>query len=114
MGDLSSHFSTHEFVDHVTGHQYGPPADLVAVLERIRELRPGPLQVISGHRCCGHNAEVGGAGQSRHIAGDAADIPPGRATTAEAFEAGAVGVGTSDGWAVHVDVRPGPRAQWRY
>lgn len=114
VGDLSAHFSAHEFVDHESGHQLGPPDELVQVLEKIRALRPGPLQIISGHRCCAHNAAVGGASQSRHIHGDAADIPPGRATPNEAFECGAVGVGVADGWAVHVDVRPGGPAQWQY
>ena len=114
MGDLSAHFSVSEFVDRRTGHRYGPDPELVAVLERIRALRPGPLVVVSGHRCCSSNVTVGGAPQSRHIAGDAADIPPERATPSEAFECGAVGVGERDGWAVHVDTRPGPRARWEY
>jgi uncharacterized protein YcbK (DUF882 family) len=114
MGDLSDHFSKSEFRDRSTGHAYGPHPGLVDVLERIRALRPAPLIVVSGHRCCAHNAEVGGAPESRHIAGDAADIGPGRATPDEAFECGAVGVGERDGWAVHVDVRPGPRARWSY
>lgn len=114
MGDLSEHFSVSEFIDRRTGHRYGPAAELVQVLERIRALRPGPLVIVSGHRCCSSNATVGGAAQSRHVAGDAADIGPGRATPAEAFSAGAVGVGERDGWAVHVDVRPGPRARWEY
>lgn len=114
VGDLSPHFSAHEFVDHESGHRFGPPAELVQVLERIRSLRPGPLTIVSGHRCCGHNAAVGGAPESRHIHGDAADIPPGRATTAEAASAGAVGIGSKAGWAVHVDVRPGAPARWTY
>lgn len=114
VGDLSAHFSAHEFVDRVTGHRFDPPAELVQVLERIRALRPGPLRIVSGHRCCERNASVGGASQSRHIAGDAADIPTGRARPAEAYAAGAVGVGVRDGWVVHVDVRRGPRARWEY
>lgn len=114
MGDASTHFSFGEFTDRATGHRYGPPAKLLDLLERIREVRPGPLRIVSGHRCCDHNAQVGGAGQSRHIAGDAADIPPGRVTPGEAFALGAVGVGERDGWAVHVDVRPGPAVHWRY
>lgn len=114
MGDLSVHFSDGEFADRSTGHRMTPPARLVTVLEAIRALRPGPLTIVSGHRCCDHNAAVGGAPQSRHIAGDAADIPPGRATPAEARAAGAVGVGVRSGWAVHVDVRPGPAVTWRY
>lgn len=114
MGDLSAHFSAHEFVDRRTGHLVPPPADLIVLLERIRALRPGPLRILSGHRCCSTNAAVGGATASRHIAGDAADIPGGRATAAQARAAGATGVGVSAGWAVHVDVRPGPYVTWTY
>lgn len=114
MGDLSAHFDSSEFADRSTGHRLPPPADLVQVLERIRALRPGPLQIVSGHRCCEHNAAIGGANRSRHIYGDAADIPPGRATPQEAFDAGAVGVGVDGEWAVHVDVRPGDRVRWEY
>lgn len=114
MGDLSAHFSTHEFVDARTGHAFPPPAKLVQVLEAIRALRGGPLAIVSGHRCCGTNAAVGGANASRHIAGDAADIPSGRARPAEAWAAGAVGIGVKSGWVIHVDVRPGPRVRWEY
>lgn len=113
-GDLSAHFSVGEFADRRTGHVYAPPPALVAVLERIRALSGKPLRIVSGHRCCQSNVAVGGAKQSRHIAGDAADIPPGRATAAQAEAAGAVGIGVRDGWAVHVDVRPGPPARWEY
>lgn len=114
MGDLSPHFSSGEFADRETGHFLRPPAALLTVLERIRSLRPGPLRIVSGHRCCERNRKIGGADQSRHIYGDAADIPPGRATVREAAEAGAVGIGERDGWAVHVDVRPGGPARWSY
>ena len=83
-------------------------------MEGIRALTGEPLAIISGHRCCEHNASIGGATMSRHIYGDAADIPPGRATLSQARRCGAVGVGVRDGWAVHVDVRPGPAATWEY
>ncbi len=114
MGDLSPHFSTHEFMDRRTGHVLGPPAELVQVLERIRGLRPGPLAIISGHRCPATNKAVFGAVRSRHLKGDAVDIPAFRATVSEAAAAGAVGIGERDGWAVHVDVRPGGPARWKY
>lgn len=109
VGDLSPHFSSGEFADRSTGHLVRPPEKLVQVLELIRALRPGPLTIVSGHRCPDHNAAVGGAPDSRHIHGDAADIPAGRATRIQAEACGAVGIGVRGGWVVHVDVRPGPR-----
>jgi uncharacterized protein YcbK (DUF882 family) len=92
----------------------GPPSELVRLLERLRELKGRSLVILSGHRCPASNRAVGGAPRSRHVVGDAADIPKGYATVKEAAAAGAVGIGDSDGWAVHVDVRPGPPARWSY
>lgn len=51
---------------------------------------------------------------SQHLTGRAADIGPGYATVEEAAAAGAVGIGSRDGWAVHVDTRPGAPARWTY
>jgi len=113
-GDLSAHFSRAEFRCKHCGHLHGPAAALVEVLERIRAITGTPLAVVSGYRCSVHNRNVGGAARSRHLVGDAADIPRGRATLAQARAAGAVGVGTLGEWATHVDVRPGLPAHWRY
>lgn len=114
MGDLSAHFSRSEFRDRRTGQLIGPAHELVHVLERIRALTGRPLRIISGYRSPSSNATVGGAKKSRHMHGDAADINQGHATLEQAWAAGAVGVGTNGVWATHVDVRPGPRAHWRY
>jgi hypothetical protein len=52
-------------------------AALVAdVLEPIRTLWGAPIRCVSGYRSPQHNARVGGAGQSRHMFGQAADIVP--------------------------------------
>ena len=114
MGDLSAHFSRSEFKCRHCGHLHGPSPALVVVLERIRAYRGTPIRVVSGYRCPTHNANVGGAKNSRHLYGDAADIPAGHATLSEAYAAGAVGVGTKAGQATHVDTRPGPRRHWVY
>jgi uncharacterized protein YcbK (DUF882 family) len=109
MGDLSAHFSKNEFREHGSGLLIGPAPQLVQVLEWIRASTGGaPLRIISGYRSAAYNARVGGARNSQHIYGRAADIPSGRCTVAQALAAGAVGVGYDrDGWVVHVDVRPG-------
>lgn len=114
MGDLAPHFSLSEFVDRRTGCGPLPPARLLEVLERVRALRGLPVRIVSGHRCPSTNAAVGGAAHSRHLLGDAVDIPIGVCTVREALVAGATGVGERDGWAVHLDVRPGPAVTWRY
>lgn len=88
---------------------------LAAALERLRSLRGDrPLTIVSAYRSASRNAAVGGAPRSRHLVGDAADIPRGYATTRQAAAAGFVGIGSLNGWAIHVDVRPGPPARWTY
>lgn len=115
MGDLSAHFSKHEFRDRHTGQQATIDSKLVQVLECIRARTGQPLTIISGYRSRATNTAVGGARDSQHLYGRAADIPPGRVRLAEARACGARGVGLDhNGWAVHVDVRPGPLAVWRY
>lgn len=114
MGDLSPHFDSSEFRDKRDGHYHRPPQALIDVLERIRALTGKPLPIISGTRSRRSNRLVGGARRSRHLVGDAADIPAGHATPEQAIRAGATGVGELRGWATHVDVRPGKARRWRY
>jgi hypothetical protein len=47
------------------------------------------------------------------VKGTAADIPVGYATVTEAETAGFAGVGGTEAWAIHVDVRP-DQARWEY
>lgn len=47
-------------------------------LEKYRASLGHGFSIVSGCRCPGHNHAVGGATQSRHMAGDAADFAPER------------------------------------
>lgn len=88
---------------------------LIAVLEVVRHSTGAkPLRIVSGYRCPVHNKAVGGAKDSQHMYGAAADIPPGRVTLDDARAAGARGVGTAGAWVVHLDVRDGAFVHWRY
>lgn len=116
MGDLSAHFSLAEFDVGVAGECRGTLVDpvLVCCLERLRHICDDrPLHIVSGYRCPRRNRRVGGALNSQHLYGKAADIPFGYATIAQAREAGFLGVGTRAGFAVHVDVRA-VKAEWKY
>lgn len=114
MGDLSPHFSRREF-DCRDGSRANPDQGLVEALERLRAIcGDRPLTIVSGYRSPAWNKRVGGAKRSQHLVNRAADIPPGYATVAQARRAGFTGIGSSGGWAVHVDVRRTGIARWTY
>lgn len=118
MGDLSENFSEWEFMDSQTGDLCVSP-ELIEKLEVLRGIVGRPLEIISGYRTKATNAAVGGASQSQHLRGRAADIPQNYATVAEAAAAGFRGIGYvvdgDDWWATHVDVRPGTDVEsWEY
>lgn len=114
MGDLSPHFSRIEFQDRRTGELVGPPQELVECLEHLRRTCGGtPLRIVSGYRSRTTNTAVGGAANSRHMVGDAVDIPAGYATVTEAEHCGFRGIGITGQWATHLDLRPDP-ARWHY
>jgi hypothetical protein len=72
---LSTHFSVGEFACKHCG-LVQVNSHLVDALERLRDVGyPSGLTIVSGYRCKAHNAAVGGASQSQHRHGTAADIP---------------------------------------
>lgn len=93
-------------------------ARVAASLELLRvKLGNAPLHINSGYRCPAYNQRIGGAKQSQHMEGKAADLSGRRtsptaiyqaAETIPAFKAG--GIGRYD-FFTHVDIRPGP-ARW--
>lgn len=116
MGDLSPHFSRHEF----RSRDGAPLPDLEVVLQLVAHLEVlrclaghKPLVIVSGHRSRAHNESVGGAPMSRHVVGDAADLELGAVTVSQAVAAGFTGIGTKRGLPTHVDLRP-DRARWTY
>jgi uncharacterized protein YcbK (DUF882 family) len=92
---------------------------LLRALEDLRVLAGNrPITVNSAYRCEKHNAEVGGAQNSQHLYGNAADIvikglPPVEvaklAREIGRFKGGGIGLYRTF---VHVDVGPGPR-RWK-
>lgn len=114
---LSEHFTTDELACRCCGVCTVTP-ELLAALEALRA-QAGPLAVTSGYRCQQHNAAVGGAPNSYHCRGMAADLHPTRITPMAlaliALETpGVRGVGMSEeGGFVHVDVRTTPW-KWKY
>jgi uncharacterized protein YcbK (DUF882 family) len=114
FGDLSPNFSRREFrCKDGSEHPINPV--LLGMLEAIRAKFEAPITIISGYRSPAHNAKVGGAKNSKHVTGEAADIrvegiPPAHVHywASRYFSSG--GIGLYKTW-VHVDCRP-TRARW--
>jgi uncharacterized protein YcbK (DUF882 family) len=107
------HFQLAEFAcPHCGVHLVRP--NLLTRLESLRAAAGRTLRIVSGYRCPPHNAAVGGAPDSQHMYGAAADLPPGAVPVALAQAHGFTGIGVSGPWAVHVDVRDGERTLWHY
>ena len=91
---LSEHFQLWEFIVSQVAERRGidntPPKEVIEKLEYLCKtiLEParhdlGPLRVLSGYRCESLNSAVGGASNSAHILGFAADILPLKVTKLE-------------------------------
>ena len=79
---LSDNFNLSEFTcgmgnpcKHCGGVAFIDPL-LVLLLEDIRAIVGKPIRILSGYRCKSHNNEIGGASNSMHMAGMAADLAP--------------------------------------
>lgn len=101
-----------------------PPKKLQLLVDAIREKVGYPIIITSGYRCPAHNAAVGGAKNSVHMNGYAADLhiyaPNATANERKALtkklQEVADELNTDGGvgfysWGVHVDVR-GRRVRW--
>lgn len=129
LPDLSEHFSAAELACRCRGRLPGcrglvVARDLLPALESLRSALGRPIEINSGYRCPQHNALVGGARESQHIAAAAADI--GASAAAELDQVRALAIVSGIGWqlvsgrqrVVHVDVRrtatPDDPTVWEY
>lgn len=103
---------------HCNGYPVEPDQKLVEVLEKIRKHFDVPVTVNSGIRCKKHNSSpaVGGASNSQHLYGTAADIivkgvsPSEVVKYAESLMPNTGGIGTYKTF-THIDVRS-TKARW--
>lgn len=118
MGDLSEHFSKWEFADHGTGKTIVVP-ELIDGLEQFRALLGLPVRIHSGYRSVETNQLVGGARDSLHLLGKAADVSIdglsaielyALATLVPVFNDSGIGLYPAEEF-IHVDVR-GTVARW--
>ncbi len=74
MTQISRHFERREFACRCGCGQDTVDAELITVLEKIREHFDLPVTVSSGNRCKAYNTRVGGAVRSQHLISRAADF----------------------------------------
>ena len=117
MKKISEHFTDKEFACKCGCGLSEPSPALMVVLEKIRDLSGDKtVRIVSGRRCPKRNKQVGGAPNSQHLKGTAADIqidgmaPRDVARLAETVLDGWGGIGRYATF-THVDVRK-TRARW--
>lgn len=72
---LSGDFSRSEFKCNCGKCDYDTvDAELISVLQLLRDYIGQPIKITSGNRCPEHNANIGSSANSYHIRGRAADI----------------------------------------
>ena len=107
---LSQNFSVREFACSDGSDTVLIDAALVKLLQQIRNWAGASVRISSGYRTPAYNKKIGGAANSYHTKGQAADIvvsgktPAQVARFAQAIGAGGVGLYTASKF-VHIDTR---------
>lgn len=107
---LTKNFAIYEFSCHGNGccSTVKIDSELAACLQKIRDHFGKPVHINSGYRCPKHNKAVGGATNSYHTTGQAADIVVEGVSPAEvakyAESIGMLGIGQYSNF-THVDTR---------
>ena len=111
---LSKNFNEREFACRHCGTVHIEP-ELISRLQALRDALGKPITVTSGYRCPAHNTAIGGAKQSRHMQGQAADLVVAGMTPAQvaaaADKVGLGGIGIYKSGFCHVDI--GPKRRWQ-
>jgi uncharacterized protein YcbK (DUF882 family) len=117
MGDLSKDFSRHEFACKDGCGFDTVDAELIDVLQRLRDHFCRRVTINSGCRCDKRNKAVGGAENSQHKLGRAADIvvdgfpPESVQHYLEGQYPGVYGIGRYNTF-THIDTRSNGPARW--
>jgi uncharacterized protein YcbK (DUF882 family) len=114
------HFNRSEFAckcgRYCNGFPVEPDRELVKLLDQIRAHYGKPARVNSGIRCKTHNKNVGGASNSQHLYGTAADLyiegvsPSNLYSYVQTLIPNTGGIGLYS-WGCHIDVRA-TKARW--
>lgn len=118
---LTTNFSRSEFAckgANCCWHSAPVSIRLASALQILRDKVGLPLTINSGFRCVKHNTAVGGAKNSQHLYGTAADVALPQGYSAVQFASAAESLSLFDGIGIydnfiHLDVR-GTKARWDY
>ena len=115
---LSENFNLQEFeCTHPDHRHVQVDSELVEKLQELRERLGLPMIINSGYRCPERNEQVGGAKNSQHLFGKAADISlhnqemDSQNIASLARSIGFNGIGLYNNF-IHLDVRSGQPAKW--
>ena len=113
---ISENFKVSEFKCNDGSDKILIDTDLVTLLQKIRNNFKKPININSGYRTVSHNAKIGGANNSYHTLGRAADIAVSGTNPEDVAEycerIGVKGIGCGANY-VHVDTRT-TKAYWKY
>lgn len=118
MGDLSENFSRSEFACKCGCGFDTVDIKIPEILERVRTMYKSPITITSGCRCPTHNASVGGAANSLHTLGRAADFKVKDISSERVYKylcaiyPNKYGFGLYPGW-THLDSRSKELARWQ-
>ena len=118
IDQLSKHFLRQEFKCRCGEcMQDTVDAELITVLERVREWANAPIKINSGNRCAAYNKKIGGSPASQHLRSRAADIVVEGKTPFQVYRRledwypSQYGMGRYNTF-THIDTRKG-RARWK-
>lgn len=120
---LTENFTTAEFTCKCGCGLCDVDIPFVLKLQLLRTTMGFPLEVTSGCRCAARNAAEGGAKNSAHLVGKAADIklggPQAAKLVAEAIKAGFTGIGVKQHGSfparfIHLDTGHDALTMWTY
>lgn len=117
MGDISAHFNRSEFECQCGCGFDTVDVELIETLESVRQYFMSPVTITSGCRCPSHNKKIGGAVDSWHVIGRAADFKVQGKTPQQVVDFLTVsckdkfGIGTYPTW-VHIDSRK-EKSRWK-
>lgn len=74
MGNLTRNFDREEYACSCGCEPIAVDYELALVVQDVREFIDAPLRITSAYRCSKYNKKVGGAKNSKHLLGIAADI----------------------------------------